>query len=182
VRRLIQYIPERQVMLITGHKTRSILERYHIITERDLLEVWRNFGGDGKASAETLKMTLPMSPQPIEKGGGSVWESNPPSRVLAPITGFEVQAAHQHRYASAEENQKLTYRMVVFRKSFFVRAMSAFLGSKPCLGLGHSLTNILSVRDPVAIINRIGLVACDLLGGLSRHSGSIHSPQRFPSR
>ncbi len=33
-------------------------------------------------------------------GGGSVWESNPPSRVLAPITGFEVQAAHQHRYAS----------------------------------------------------------------------------------
>ena len=36
----------------------------------------------------------------LEEGGGSVWESNPPSRVLAPITGFEVQAAHQHRYAS----------------------------------------------------------------------------------
>jgi hypothetical protein len=36
----------------------------------------------------------------LKKGGGSVWESNPPSRGLAPITGFEVQAAHQHRYAS----------------------------------------------------------------------------------
>ena len=36
----------------------------------------------------------------LKKAGGSVWESNPPSRVLAPITGFEVQAAHQHRYAS----------------------------------------------------------------------------------
>ena len=32
--------------------------------------------------------------------GGSVWESNPPPKLLAPVTGFEVQAAHQHRYAS----------------------------------------------------------------------------------
>ena len=45
--------------------------------------------GDGAGSLQSLK-----------KAGGSVWESNPPSRVLAPITGFEVQAAHQHRYAS----------------------------------------------------------------------------------
>ena len=37
----------------------------------------------------------------LKQGGGSVWESNPPSGGLAPITGFEVQAAHQHRYASA---------------------------------------------------------------------------------
>jgi hypothetical protein len=35
-----------------------------------------------------------------QEDGGSVWESNPPPRGLAPITGFEVQAAHQHRYAS----------------------------------------------------------------------------------
>ena len=26
----------------------------------------------------------------LKKGGGSVWESNPPSRGLAAITGFEV--------------------------------------------------------------------------------------------
>ena len=89
-------------MLITGHKTRSILERYHIITERDLLEVWRNFGEDEGASDETSETASLLSSQPIEKVGGSVWESNPPSRVLAPITGFEVQAAHQHRYASEE--------------------------------------------------------------------------------
>jgi hypothetical protein len=27
--------------------------------------------------------------------GGSAWESNPPGRVLAPHTGFEVREAHQ---------------------------------------------------------------------------------------
>ena len=55
-----------------------------------------------------------------EKAGGSVWESNPPSRVLAPITGFEVQAAHQHRYASAEENQRLKGRLFFARSSLSV--------------------------------------------------------------
>jgi hypothetical protein len=27
--------------------------------------------------------------------GGSAWESNPPARVLAPHTGFEVREPHQ---------------------------------------------------------------------------------------
>jgi hypothetical protein len=90
VRRLIQHIPERQVMLITGHKTRSILERYHILTERDLLEVWRNFGGDEMIFPGPMETSTSPSPQPLKKAGGSVWESNPPSRLLAPITGFEV--------------------------------------------------------------------------------------------
>jgi hypothetical protein len=27
--------------------------------------------------------------------GGSAWESNPPARVLAPRTGFEVREPHQ---------------------------------------------------------------------------------------
>src|SRR5262245_49553827 len=49
--------------------------------------------------------------KPLTCDGGSVWESNPPSRGLAPITGFEVQAAHQHRYASAVFFKGLQGRM-----------------------------------------------------------------------
>ncbi len=30
-----------------------------------------------------------------KKNGGSAWESNPPARVLAPHTGFEVREPHQ---------------------------------------------------------------------------------------
>jgi len=111
VRRLIrQGIGERQVMLITGPKTRSILERYHIITERDLLDVWRNYGGDDMTFHEIIQLTTT-----ITEGGGSVWESNPPSRGLAAITGFEVQAAHQHRYASVMKYQELRGRKRVAR-------------------------------------------------------------------
>ena len=28
--------------------------------------------------------------------GGNMWESNPPGRFLAPLTGFEDRGAHQH--------------------------------------------------------------------------------------
>ena len=28
--------------------------------------------------------------------GGNMWESNPPGRLLAPLTGFEDRGAHQH--------------------------------------------------------------------------------------
>jgi integrase len=59
VRRLIQYIPEREVMMITGHKTRHMLERYHILSERDLMDVWRKYGGADLISPEP-------SPQPLE--------------------------------------------------------------------------------------------------------------------
>ena len=31
----------------------------------------------------------------IRKNGGSAWESNPPARVLARHTGFEVREPHQ---------------------------------------------------------------------------------------
>ena len=30
--------------------------------------------------------------------GGNMWESNPPGRFLAPLTGFEDRGAHQHPY------------------------------------------------------------------------------------
>src|SRR5512134_3985496 len=52
-----------------------------------------------------------ISTTPRDSSGGSVWESNPPSRGLATITGFEVQAAHQHRYASTLFFEGLQRRM-----------------------------------------------------------------------
>jgi hypothetical protein len=44
-------IPERVVMQITGHKTRSMLDRYHIVTPFDLQDAARKIA---QAKAHTL--------------------------------------------------------------------------------------------------------------------------------
>jgi hypothetical protein len=38
-------VPERVAMEVTGHRTRAVFDRYHIVSPRDLQEVARKMSG-----------------------------------------------------------------------------------------------------------------------------------------
>jgi hypothetical protein len=71
-------IPERVAMQISGHKTRSVFDRYNVVSERDLVEAAQKLGahigelraqnGHNFGHSAPSVVNLPRSPQDKKAG------------------------------------------------------------------------------------------------------------------
>ena len=66
-------VPERVAMLLTGHKSRAIFDRYNIINEQELLE-----------AGDQLVAYLAQHAQATPRGGGPTRPAPPPAHRAAP--------------------------------------------------------------------------------------------------
>ena len=57
-------VPERVAMIVTGHKTRAVFDRYHIVSPGDLQDVARRLTGTIPGTIDSEAVAARLTPAP----------------------------------------------------------------------------------------------------------------------